>query len=295
MSLKIDSDLSRFKDIVKGKVKSDLKKFISSENLIGQQGGKPVRIPISNIDLPRFTYCGQGGAGMGPGDVGDPMDGDGQPQSGKGKAGNEKGEHEFSVEFTPEELAKMLGEELQLPDVDPKGKGKIGSVKNKYNSIHRTGSEGLRHFRRTYKEALKRSISGGNYDPSNPIIIPVKDDKRYKASTVLPKPEVNAVIFYIMDVSGSMGDEQKHIVKSEVYWTDLWLTQQYKGMISRFIIHDTEASEVDREQFFGTAESGGTSISSGYQLASHLMETEHPFSDWNVYVMHYSDGDNWDS
>jgi uncharacterized protein len=292
MSFKIESDLNRFKDIVKGKVKSDLKKFISSNDLLGQQGGKLIKIPISSIDLPRFTYGGRGGgAGMGDGNPGDPMGGQSQP--GQGKAGNDEGEHQFAIEFTPEELAKMLGEELQLPDIDPKGKGKIGSTKSKYNSINRVGNEGLRSFKRTYKEALKRAISTGIYNPDDPVIVPVKSDRRYKSSTTLPQPEVNAVIIYIMDVSGSMGDEQKHIVKSEVYWTDLWLSLQYKGLISRFIIHDTQASEVDRQQFFSIAEAGGTSISSGYQFAAQLIETEYPFSDWNTYVMHYSDGDNW--
>lgn len=293
MPYKIDSDVGRFHNIVKGKVRQDLKRLVSSEHLLGQQGSKPVRIPVSNIDQPRFTYGSRnGGSGMGDGEPGDPMGGQEQ-QEGSGKAGNEKGEHQFTVEFTPDELAKMLGEELQLPDISDKGKGKIGSAKYKYNSINRTGSEGQRHFKRTYKEALKRAISSGSYDPINPSIIPIHDDKRYKAASVQPEPDVNAVIIYIMDVSGSMGDEQKHIVKSEVYWTDLWLNLQYKGLISRFIIHDTEASEVDREQFFNISESGGTSIASGYNYAAHLIETEYPFSDWNTYVMHYSDGDNW--
>jgi uncharacterized protein len=296
MSYKIGSDVGRFKDIVKGKVKSDLKKFVSSQDLLGQQGGKTVRIPISNIDTPRFTYGGgkgSGGAGMGDGDVGDPMGGKPQPGDGKGKAGNEKGDHDFAVEFSPEELAKMLGEELELPDIEHKGKGKIGSAKSKYNSIHRTGAEGLRHFRRTYKQALIRSISSGAYDPVNPVIIPIKDDRRYKASSTVPEPDVNAVIIYIMDISGSMGEEQKHIVKSEVYWTDLWLGMQYKGLVSRFIIHDSDAAEVDREQFFTISESGGTCISSGYQLAADIISQDYPFSDWNTYIMHYSDGDNW--
>jgi uncharacterized sporulation protein YeaH/YhbH (DUF444 family) len=294
MSFKIDSDVDRFHNIIKGRVRKDLKKLVTSNDMLGQQGSKTVRIPIHSIDMPRFTYGGPGsGTGMGPGNVGDPMGGSNQPGDGSGQAGNEKGEHQFAVEFTPEELAKMLGEELELPDIDIRGKGKIGSAKYKYNSINRVGNEGLRHFRRTYKEALKRSISTGTYNPDNPVVIPIRDDKRYKASSPQPEPDVNAVIIYIMDVSGSMGDEQKHIVKSEVYWTDLWLSQQYEGLISRFIIHDTEASEVDREQFFNVSESGGTSIASGYKFAAHLLDTEYPYSDWNTYIMHYSDGDNW--
>jgi len=298
MSFKIDTDVNRFKNIIKGKVRGDLKRLVSSESILGKQGEKFIKIPINSIDLPRFTY-GQnqgGGSGMGDGKVGDPMPGQGKPQPGKGdKAGNEEGDHAFGVEFSVEELAQMLGEELQLPNIEEKNKGKIGSAKHKYNSINRVGNEGLRHFKRTYKEALIRSISTGTYNPNDPVVIPIKADKRYKSSSTVPEPEVNAVIVYVMDVSGSMGDEQKHIVKSEVYWTDLWLNQQYKGLISRFITHDTSAEEVSREDFFSIAESGGTSISSGYQFAADLIKKEHPFSDWNVYVMHYSDGDNWSS
>lgn len=296
MSLKIDSDITRFKNIVRGKIKSDLKKFVSSEHMLGQQGSKTIRIPIDSIDLPRFTYGGAGGgAGSGDGDPGDPMPGQDQQGKGSGKAGNEKGEHDFTVEFTPEDLAKLLGEELELPDIADKAKGKIGSKASKYNTVRRVGPEGLRNFKRTYKEALKRSIATGNYNPADPVIIPIKDDKRYRASTPVPQPDVNAVIIYVMDISGSMQDQQRHIIKSEVYWTDLWLQHQYKGLVSRFIVHDTTAMEVDREQFFASSEAGGTSISSGYELAAHIIETEHPFSDWNSYVIHASDGDNWDS
>ena len=294
MSLKIDSDVNRFKDIVRGKVKSDLKKFVSSEHMLGQQGNRSIRIPINSIDLPRFTFGSQnGGPGMGDGDVGDPMPGQEQPGNGNGKAGNEKGEHDFFMEFSPEDLAKMLGEELQLPDITDKGKGKIGSSAKKYNSINRNGTEGLRHFKRTYKEALKRSISSGNYNPDNPIIIPIKDDKRYKASSTVPQPDVNAAVIYMLDVSGSMSDRQKHIAKSIVFWVDAWLALQYKGIESRFLIHDTEASEVDRQQFFSTSEAGGTAISSVLKYCDKIMKEDYPYTEWNVYPIYLSDGDNW--
>jgi len=292
MSWKIGQDSNRFKDIVKGKVKSDLKKYVSSQDLIGQQNGKMIKIPINNIDLPRFTYGGQeGGAGAGSGEIGDGI-GDGDP---KGKAGNEKGEHQFSVEFTPEELATMLGEELELPNVEPKNKGKVGSSKVKYNSINKQGTEGLRHFRRTYKEALKRSISSGSYDPSNPIVIPIKDDRRYKSPSPVNEPNINAVVIYIMDISGSMDGNAKQIAQSECFWISAWLKSQYKDIDERFISHDTEAAEVDREQFFTISASGGTAISSGYEFAAHMMEEEYPFDQFCVYLIGFSDGDNWGS
>lgn len=294
MGFKIDSDSNRFKDIVRGKVKSNLKKLVSSQDMLGQQGSKQIKIPIHNIDLPRFTFGGMGGgSGQGSGDVGDPMGGQPQPGDGQGKAGNEKGDHAFSVEFTPEELAQMLGEELELPDITHKGKGKIGSQKSKYNSISRQGVEGLRHFRRTFKEALKRQISSGSYNPNDPMIIPRKDDRRYKTAKIIPSPEVNACVIFLLDVSGSVTDDMREIVQSECWWMDCWLRAQYKGLETRFLIHDTESSEVSREQFFTINSGGGTSIASGYKYAAHLLETDYPASEWNSYLYHASDGDNW--
>ena len=77
----------------------------------------------------------------------------------------------------------------------------------------------------------------------------------------------------MMDVSGSMGDEQKEIVRIESFWIDAWLQSQYKGLESRYIIHDAVAREVDRETFFHTRESGGTMISSAYKLAASSSTT----------------------
>jgi uncharacterized protein len=82
-------------------------------------------------------------------------------------------------------------------------------------------------------------------------------------------------------------------VRMESFWLDTWLRSQYKGLESRFIIHDATAKEVDRETFFRTRESGGTMISSAYKLALKIIEDEYPVEDWNIYPFHFSDGDNW--
>ena len=97
----------------------------------------------------------------------------------------------------------------------------------------------------------------------------------------------------MMDVSGSMGDEQKELVRIESFWIDTWLRSQYKGLETRYIIHDAVAREVDRETFFHTRESGGTMISSAYKLCAKMIEAEYPFEQWNIYPFHFSDGDNW--
>ena len=97
----------------------------------------------------------------------------------------------------------------------------------------------------------------------------------------------------MMDVSGSMGSEQKEIVRTESFWIDTWIGKQYKGLERRYIIHDSVAKEVDRESFFTTKESGGTLISSALQRCVDIIEKDYPTSDWNVYPFYFSDGDNW--
>ena len=73
-----------------------------------------------------------------------------------------------------------------------------------------------------------------------------------------------------------MGDEQKEIVRIESFWIDAWLRSQYKGLESRYIIHDAVAKEVDRDTFFRTRESGGTMISSAYKLCAKMIEDDFP-------------------
>lgn len=291
---KIKQDHRRFKQIVRGKIKRNLRQYMTNGELTGKQGKDLVKIPIPRIDIPRFRY-GQkdtGGVGQGQGEVGDSL-GDGQEGPGKGPAGQNEGEKGLEVDVSLDELAEIMSEELELPNIEPKGTEKLQTIREKYSGIRTIGPESLRHFKRTYKEALKRQISSGEYDPTNPIIVPTRDDKRFRSWKETSLPQSNAVIIYMMDVSGSMGDEQKEIVRIESFWIDTWLRSQYKGLESRFIIHDATAKEVDRDTFFHTRESGGTMISSAYKLALKIIEDEYPFEDWNVYPFHFSDGDNW--
>jgi len=294
MSQKIDQDQRRFREIVRGKIKQNLRKYITQGEMMGKRGKELVSIPLPQIDIPHFRY-GQkqsGGVGQGNGNPGDVI-GQGEPKPGVGQAGDRPGDHLLEVEVTMDELAQILGEELKLPNIEPKGKERIIARKDRYVGVRRTGPESLRHFRRTFKQALRRQISMGTYNPKDPIIVPIRDDKRYRSWKSEPLPQSNAVIIYMMDVSGSMGDEQKEIVRIESFWIDTWLRSQYQGIESRYIIHDAMAKEVDRETFFRTRESGGTMISSAYKLCAKLIETEYPPSEWNVYPFHFSDGDNW--
>ncbi len=292
--MSIKEDHNRFRDIIKGKIKQDFKRFVSQGEMIGKREKDYVKIPLPHIEIPTFRYGpkNQGGVGQGdgkPGDsVGEPGDGPGQ-----GQAGDQPGEHLLEAELTIDELAEILGEKLELPNIKPKGQKNIEITKTKYSGIAPVGPEGLRHFKSSYKRALKRYVTSGTYDPNDPVIIPIRRDMQYKSFKTQTKPQAKAVVIYMMDVSGSMGDEQKEIVRLESFWINAWLRKHYKGLETRFIIHDAAAKEVDEETFFRTSESGGTLISSAYKLCQQLIMDEYPPNDWNVYPFHFSDGDNW--
>src|SRR6266508_1956564 len=258
---RVERDLNRFRQIVRGKIKKDLRKYMSQGEMIGRQGRKYVSIPLPQIDLPQFRYGSKqgGGVGQGDGDVGDPI-GQGDPQQGQGEAGSDPGQHVIEVDVTLEELAQILGEELQLPNIEPRGRKNIISKKDKYSGIRRVGPDSLRHFKRSYREALKRQVMSGEYNSKNPIVVPIREDMRFRSWKETLMPESNAVIIYMMDVSGSMGTEQK---------------------------------EVDQNTFYHIRESGGTKISSAYKLCNRLIDERYSPDEWNIYPFHFSDGDNW--
>jgi len=290
----IQNDHNRFRQIIKGKIKQNLRKYISNGEMIGRKGKDLISIPLPQIDLPRFRFGrqSQGGVAQGDGKPGDPLS-PSEGEEGAGQAGNLPGDHIREVELSLEELAEILGEELELPNIEPRGKKQIVSEKDRYTGIRRVGPESLRHHKRTFKEALKRQLISGQFNIDKPKIIPIRDDYRYRSWKTKMLPESNAVIIYMMDVSGSMWDEQKEIVRLEIFWIDTWLHYQYKGIVTRYIIHDAEAQEVDRETFFSINTNGGTVISTAYELCSKIIDKDYSPEEWNIYAFHFSDGDNW--
>lgn len=303
----IDSDRTRYRDIARGKIRDDLGKYMSKDEIIAQKGKDIIKIPLPRIDNPHFQTQSANGEGVGQGD-GEPGDsvspgkgnkGNGskgqKPGQGEGEgeeAGEGEGNHVYE-EVTLDQFAEMLGEKLQLPRIEPKGDQKISSDKGRYTSISRHGPPALRDTRRTFKEALKRAISSGEYNPDDPVVIPEREDFRYKAFKPEPKPEFNACIIYVMDVSYSMNFGQKEIARKIAFWIDLWLQKQYDGVERVFIIHDNKAEEVTEEEFFSINATGGTAISSAYKEVLKVAE-RFPSAQWNRYLFQFSDGDNYD-
>jgi len=292
---RIERDRARFREIVRGRLRRDLRSFLSSSELLGRRGEETVSIPVTQIETPRFKYGdnSEGGVGQGPGEAGEPLEADESQGDAAGGAGEQEGHHILEVDVDLAELADMLGEELELPNIEPRGDRMLTSNGGSYSGIRRVGPKSLRHFRRTYRQALKRTIASGEWDPRRPSVIPTAEDERIRCVKEQPKPESSAVVFHIMDVSGSMGREQKEIVRIKAFWIDTWLRKQYDNLEVVYVVHDAVAKIVDQETFFHLRESGGTKISSAYDTClSEILERYRP-EEWNIYPFHYSDGDNW--
>jgi hypothetical protein len=292
---RLEIDRQRFKEIIKGRIKRDLQKYLRPNSITLPTDEKDfITLSVPVIDLPDFRYgTDWGGVGQGPGQPGQDLGPVGTEPGEAGKeAGKEPGMDFIDLEITREELLEML--EAELPRVEPKGTRMIDSEEVKYTSIRRIGPEPLRHMKRTWKEALKREISEGTYDPQDPVIIPTQENKRYRSWEIVKNPLNNAAVVFMRDVSGSMGQEEREIVRYVCWLTEIWLKRQYGALTTAYIAHDTRAWVVPSEkEFLEHYSGGGTIISSAHEKLAELIASKFPPKDWNIYPVYFSDGFNW--
>ncbi|MFM8899667.1 MAG: YeaH/YhbH family protein [Burkholderiales bacterium] len=124
-----------------------------------------------------------------------------------------------------------------------------------------------------------------------PYLDPI--DLRFRSRVRVPVPTVKAVMFCLMDVSGSMDESRKDLAKRFFILLYLFLTRHYEKIDIVFIRHHTQAQEVDEQNFFHSTETGGTVVSSALVLMEEIARTRYPTSEWNIYGAQASDGDNW--
>jgi len=292
--INIDEDVGRFRSIVEGNTREELRKYLERGDRMIEKENGTFSLPVHQIDQPRFQHgSNEAAGGEGEGQAQGPAKPDPSKKGKKGaKAGEESGDHPLEIGVTIEQLAEFLGDELGLPRIQPKGKSDLDSEGRRYTSVSRQGPSALKIFKRSFREALIRESASGEYDPHDPIVVPIRDDMRYRTAKPKPQPVDNAVIIHLMDVSGSMGAEQKDLARVVSFWTDTWIAGHYKQAVHIYIAHDTDAKVVDKETYYNQRENGGTKISSGYEKVVELMREQYPPETWNLYLFQYSDGDN---
>lgn len=288
-------DQSRHKEKVQEAIKQQMGDLIVDESIILSDGKKAMKIPIRSLEEFRFRFdynkknhTGQSNKKMQPGDILAREQGRKQgPGNGPG-AGDEPGIDIYEAEITFDDLAAILFEELQLPNLDDKKRPLIAHDKPEFKDVRKKGLMSNIDKKRTLIESIKRQSLSGKQDKLR--IIP--DDLRFKTWETHPNFEANAVILAMMDTSGSMGQFEKYISRTFFFWMVRFLRKKYENVEMRFLAHHTEAKEVTEEEFFTRGESGGTRCSSVYQLALDIIERDYPPQHYNIYPVHFTDGDN---
>lgn len=298
-------DRRRHRQLVEKSIKENLPGILSEEAIIGQAGNKKIKIPIRGLKEYEFIF-GRRQEGVGSGDGserrGDKVGEEKQPGQGdgSGQAGNAEGEDIYETEITLDELVDYLFEDLKLPWLDRKRLSETWTEHaRKRSGYQRKGVPPRLAKKRIVLEKLRRKqaarrLSREDGTPEPQGRFPFKeDDIRYFRMRETKKRESNAVVFCIMDTSGSMDQSKKYLARSLFFLVYRFVRRKYRQVEVVFIAHSTVAKEVNEQEFFHKVESGGTYLSSGIQLALELIARRYDPAHWNIYAFHASDGDNW--
>jgi hypothetical protein len=225
-----------------------------------------------------------------------------QEQSGPGSGAGDQGEgegHELD-DSKAYDIGKALTEKFDLPNIQPKGKkSSLYRYTYELTDINRKFGQIL-DKKRSLKNILKTNLQLGTFDPDNmnfDNIIVAPSDLVYRIVSPEKQYESQALVFFVRDYSGSMYGETTEIVLSQHVLLYSWLLYQYQERVQkRFILHDTDAREVDNfVTYYRLNNGGGTNISSAYKLINRIVETENLAKDFNIYIFQGTDGDDWDS
>jgi uncharacterized sporulation protein YeaH/YhbH (DUF444 family) len=243
-----------------------------------------------------------------------------------------EGEDEFVFQLSREEFLELYFEDLELPDLVKKELARITTFRMIRAGVTTSGIPTNINVVRSMRQAAGRRMALASphkrrlrlaedelkrlqLNPHTKKIdilrvkrdiefhkkkikaVPFIDtiDLRYNNRIRIPTPSTSAVMFCVMDVSGSMDEAKKDIAKRFFILLYLFLTKNYERIELVFIRHHTSAKEVNEDEFFYSRETGGTVVSSALELLASIIETRYSPSAWNIYVAQASDGDNWNA
>lgn len=251
-------------------------------------------------------------------------------QGGGGKQGSNDPnvtEDDFTISISREEFLDYFFADLELPDMVKKHLNSIVDFKNRRAGYSAYGNPSRLNITRSYKNSMARRMATGFFfdkkikeieeklkDKNLPqteteelekeldklkkmklsVSFMEEVDLKYNNFEKVAVPTTSAVMFCIMDVSGSMGEKEKDIAKRFFMLLYMFLTKQYERIEIVFIRHHTTAKEVSEEEFFNSKESGGTVVVTALDLMSKIINEKYS-GEWNIYAAQASDGDVWDS
>lgn len=298
-------DRRRHRQLVEKSIKENLGDILSEESIIGEAKNKKFKIPIRGIREYQFIY-GKNNKGITTGS-GDEKKGDrigstgSQKGNGTGQAGNQEGRDIYETEITLEEIMDYIVEDLDLPNLDRKKYSEIivesaGRKRGyqRYGIRPRLAKKKTVMSKIARKQGKKRALLEAGLEKNTIDRFPFREeDLRYYKVKKKPKKESNAVMIFIMDVSGSMDNTKKYLARSFFFVLSRFLRRKYNNIAFEFISHTTSAKIVNEYEFFHKGESGGTYISSGLNVALDLIKEKYSPDMWNIYPFYASDGDNW--
>ena len=297
-------------------------------------GGELV-LPAQGVREPSFRRSSTGGVRdyLLPGNkeytVGDEIP---RPENGGGGSGSDgsqsgEGEDEFRFALSRDEFVDLFLEDLELPNLVKRGVANTEVVTYERAGYSVSGNPTNLALLRTVRNSLSRRIALHRPKPEElqalrdeietlepgerrqaleeeltqkerrTLLIPFIDplDVRYKRFDATPKPVAQAVMFCLMDVSGSMTEDMKDLAKRFYILLYIFLKRRYKNVELVFIRHTQTASEVDEDTFFHSPETGGTMVSTALEEMQRVIEDRYDPSAWNIYAAQASDGDNTQS
>lgn len=252
---------------------------------------------------------------------------------GSGKASDSgEGEDEFGFELSREEFLNFFFDDLELPNLVKTQLANMQSFQQVRAGYSSDGTPNNIDIIRSLKGAMGRRIALAGVpfsrlnaleeeldgllemeDDDSPLVQALQDeikqlrsrltripyldpfDLKYSNRIKRPKPCTQAVMFCVMDVSGSMDENKKNIAKRFFILLYLFLSRGYEHIEVIFVRHHTQAFEVNEDEFFHARDTGGTVVSSALKLVSKIISERYSPEDWNIYIAQASDGDNWDS
>lgn len=287
-------DSLRHQKKIRDAIKQNLHHIIAEEAIITTDGKRTTKVPVKYLDSYYFKHGVPGDkVGHGKGDAGTVLRPGKKDGEAKGdKAGEGAGAEIYDAEVSLEELTNMMLEDLELPWLENKNKCEIVTKEVVFTDLRKKGIMSNWAKRRTVMENIKRNaVESGEAKFKD-----LKDeDMRFRSWNEKVERHSNAVVYLMMDRSGSMDEHKRYLCKAVFWWICRFLERRYDNVEVVFIAHDWDAKVVPEKDFFSISNDGGTRCSSAYELAWRDIKESRPADIWNVYCFHFSDGDNIDN
>lgn len=330
---KSSGNRQKFLKRTKDEIRKSIHEKLGGRSIKGSGDDQDVTINRKGISEPSFGHKSDSGSRdiVLPGNE-DFVEGDllQKPQGGEGGGGSQgspdgEGEDDFQFALSNDEFVNILFEDLELPHMISKENKVVEKVEMHRSGFTNDGNPAQLNLEKSMINSMGRRIALQKPKMRKirelEALLEIEEDEdkrleleeeisslriraravafidpvdlRYNNFTTSPKPSSQAVVFFIMDVSASMTESHKDLAKRFFMMLNLFISRKYKRVDAVFIRHHTQAKECDEEEFFTGRESGGTVVSSAFELAKDIMSERYSPSEWNVYFAQASDGDNW--